>query len=162
MNIYSIPFPNTKKIDHFIAHVSAKEAVDFAQLANKFHYERQHQTMFLKVGDWALLRLHKGYKIPSTMGVTKKLTQQYVGPLKVLARVGRLAYRLEIPDSWLVHPVSTVAQLEPCPAPSSDPFQQPRDEHIPPFFTNPDGSVNCEIERLLTENNGCHFSTSSW
>ena len=153
---------NTQKIDHFLARTSAKEAIDFAQLSNKFHYDRHHQPMFLKVGDWALLRLHKGYKIPSTLGITKKLTQQYVGPFKVLQRVGRLAYKLDIPDSWLVHPVFTIAQLEPCPDPTKDPFNRPRDEHIPPISTNEDGTINCEVERLLNKRvfkKGKGFST---
>ena len=143
---------NNQKIDHFLARISAKEAIDLAQVSNKFHYDRKHQPMFLRVGDWALLRLHKGYKIPSTLGVTKKLTQQYVGPFQVLQRVGRLAYKLDIPDSWLVHPVFTIAQLEPCPDPNKDPFERPNKHiHIPPVSTNEDGSINCEIERLLNK-----------
>ena len=72
--------------------------MSFAQMNNKRHYDRRHQPMYLKVGEWALVRLHKGYEIPSTLGVTKKLTDQYVGPFKVLEKVGKLAYRLEIPD----------------------------------------------------------------
>ena len=78
--------------------------------------------MFLNFGDWAMLRLHKGYKIPSTLGVTTKLTQQYLGPFKVVERFGKLAYKLAVPVAWQVHPVFVVAQLEPCFAPQDDPF----------------------------------------
>ena len=58
--------------------------------------------MFLDVGDWTLLRLHKGFKIPSTLEVTKRVTQHYLGPLQVLEHVGRLPYKLDIPEDWLI------------------------------------------------------------
>ena len=139
------------EVDHIRARVTAKDAIDFAQMSNKFHYDRKHQPMYLKVGDWALLRLHKGYKIPSTLGVTKKLAQQYVGPFRVLERMGKLAYKLEVPEDWLVYPVFTIAQLEPCPPPEEDPFQRPRPQYISPVSTNKDGSGNYEILRLLNK-----------
>ena len=55
--------------------------------------------MFLKVSNYTVLQLHKGYLIPSTLGLTKKLSQQYVGPFRVSERIGCLAYRLEIPNN---------------------------------------------------------------
>lgn len=85
--------------------------------------------IFLDVGDWTLLRLHKGYKIPFTLGVTKKLTQHYVGPFQVLERVGRPAYKLDIPEGWLIHSVFTVAQLDPRPNPAYDPFKLPKERN---------------------------------
>ena len=83
--------------------------------------------------------------------MTRKLTQQYVGPFQISKRVGRLAYKLEIPDGWLVHPVFSIAQLEPCPSPGSDPFVRSTQHHIPPVSTNEDGSINYKIERLLNK-----------
>lgn len=138
-------------VDHVKARVTAKDAIDFAQMTDKFHYDCRHQPMFLKVGNWALLRLYRGYKIPATMKITKKLTQQYVGPFKVLARVGRLAYRLGVPEDWLVYLVFTIAQLEPSPAPGDDLFERPRPQHIPLVSTNDDSSGNYEIKRLLNK-----------
>lgn len=67
----------------------------------------------MKVGEWAMLRLHKGYSLPSTVGITKKLTQQYVGPFLILERIGRLAYKLDITPDWRIYPVFSVVQLEP-------------------------------------------------
>ena len=134
--------------NHFLARTTAADAISFAQMANKFHYDRKHQPMFLKVGDWALLRLHKGYSIPSTLGVTTKLAQQYVGPFKVTERVGRLAYRLAVPEDWKVHPVFTIAQLEPAPAPTDDPYDRPRPTH--PQAVSADGQ-EYDVERLLNK-----------
>ena len=88
--------------------------------------------------------------IPPTLGVTKRLTQQYVGPFKIIQRIGRLAYNLDIPHDWRIHPVYTVAQLEPA---AADRYQRPRPDH--PGSTFAEGDTNAyksfEIERLLNK-----------
>ena len=63
-------------------------------------------------------------QIPVNDSVTKKPGQQYAGPFKVLRRVGRLAYELEIPMHRRVHPVFTVTMLEPTPG-TPHPFGRP-------------------------------------
>ena len=140
-------------IDHDIARIEAQDALAYAQMNQKYHYDRSHTPMFLKVGDYALIRLHKGYKIPSTAKVTHKLGQQYVGPFPVLQKIGRLAYRLDIPTIWPIHPVFTIAQLEPGPPPSEDPFRRPRPDH--PDSVHVEGDTDqyksWELERLLSK-----------
>lgn len=37
----------------------------------------------MKVKDWTILKLYKGYSIFSSFGVTKKLTQQYIDLFQV-------------------------------------------------------------------------------
>ena len=61
--------------DALAARTDVAEAVSFALLNQKVTYNRKHQSLFMKVGEWAMLRLYKGYSIPATTGVTKKLTQ---------------------------------------------------------------------------------------
>ncbi len=80
----------------------------------------------MKVGDWAILKLHKDYSIPFSVKITKKLTQQYIGPFQIIKKVGRLAYKLDVPSDWRIHPVFSMAQFEPAPDPAKDPFQRPR------------------------------------
>lgn len=81
----------------FQARADVVNAISFILTNQKAHYNRKHQPLFLQVGDWAMLKLHKGYSIPFSLGVIKKLTQQYVGPFRVLKRVGRLVYKLDVP-----------------------------------------------------------------
>ena len=98
-----------------------------------------------------MLKLHKGYSIPSSTGVTKKLTQHYVGPFHVLEKVGRLAYKLDVPLDWRVHLVFSVAQFEPAPSPTDNPFNRLR-PHIPPAVFvdgNTDASKSFEVEHCL-------------
>ncbi len=139
--------------DKAVARVTARDAVSFAQINNKRHYDRRHQPMFLQAGEWAVVRLHRGYEIPSTLGVTKKLTDQYVGPFKVLEKVGNLAYRLEVPDHWKIHPVFTIAQLEPAPDPNADPYDRPRPDHPDSVFVEGDTDTmkSYLVERLLNK-----------
>ena len=50
-----------------------------------------------------MLKLHKEYSILFSAGVIKKFTQQYVGPFRVLEKVGWLAYKLDVLFDWKVH-----------------------------------------------------------
>lgn len=58
----------------FQARDDVADAISFALTNQKAYYDRKHQPLFLKVGNWVILRLYKGYSIPSSFGVTKKLT----------------------------------------------------------------------------------------
>jgi hypothetical protein len=45
-------------------------------------------------------------------GISGKLSPRYIGPFSILARVGSLAYRLQLPESMAgVHPVFHVSML---------------------------------------------------
>jgi hypothetical protein len=47
--------------------------------------------------------------------VKGKLAPCFVGPYKILKRIGKLAYKLELPDNLdIVHPVFHVFQLRKC------------------------------------------------
>lgn len=59
--------------------IESVNAIFFAMANQKTYSDRKHQPLFMKKGKWAILCLHKGYSIPATLGMTKKLTQQYVG-----------------------------------------------------------------------------------
>ena len=97
-----------------------------------------------------MLRLHKGYNIPANELTGKKYGQQFVGPFKVLERVGKLAYRLAVPNHWQIYPVFTVAQLEPCPDPNTDPYKRARPDYPPAVNVDHEGE-QWEIERLLNK-----------
>ena len=152
---YKLP---TKK-----ARISAANAISFAQMSQKFHYNRRHQAMFIKPGDRAYLRLYKGYLIPANAGVKKVLSQQYVGPFDIIRRVGSQAYKLRLPDYWRIHPVISVAMLEPAP-PGNNPYDRPVPDH--PELVHVEGDTkhfrSYEIERLINRQiirKGRGFST---
>ena len=43
---------------------------------------------------------------------SRKFLSKYVGPFKILKRIGHLAYRLELPPKWKIHPVFHVSLLK--------------------------------------------------
>ena len=53
------------------------------------------------------------------------MAPRYIGPYRVLKKVGAVAYRLELPEGMLdIHPVFHVSQLRRC-------LKVPEKEHVP-------------------------------
>ena len=101
----------------------AESSIAWANAMAKHYYDAKHKPITFENGQNVFLKLHHGYSIPGL--ANRKLSQQRAGPFKVLAKVGRLAYRLELPPVMKIHPVISVAQLEPAPT-TSDPYNRLR------------------------------------
>src|SRR5947209_2435488 len=97
---FAINYTTNPDIDFPTARIDAADALDLAAINMKYYYDRRHTAMFLAPSNWALLRLHKGYNIPSEYN--PKLSQQYAGPFKILEKVGRLAYCLLLLEHWRI------------------------------------------------------------
>lgn len=126
--LYQSAFP--VQADYRPAQVDAADAIKFAAMYMKNSYDAKHKPIFFKVGDFVSLRLHRGYNVPGIQGRNTKIEQQFAGPFRILERIGRLAYRIELPPAMKIHPVISVAHLEPCPDPAKDPFGRPFAQNI--------------------------------
>lgn len=104
--------------------IDAADTIKFAAMFIKDQYNNKHKSMFFNVSNFVALRLHRGYNVTGIKGNTKIL-QQFAGPFKILKRIGKLAYRVELPPGIKIHPVISVAHLEPYPDPAKDPYQRP-------------------------------------
>jgi hypothetical protein len=117
---------------------SAKASLRLAADRYKSNADRHRRDVTLEVGQSVLLNAknihlrHQG---------TRKLLPRWLGPFKVLERVGPVAYRLELPASLPVHPVFHVSLLQTY---RSDGRTQP-----PPPPAEVDGAVEYEVEELL-------------
>nr|GFD54176.1 putative reverse transcriptase domain-containing protein [Tanacetum cinerariifolium] len=77
--------------------IQIKKRIQAAQDRQKSYADRRHKPLELEVGDKVMLKVSpwKGVK---RFGKRGKLNPRYIGPFKILAKVGTLAYRLELPE----------------------------------------------------------------
>lgn len=130
--------------------LEVSDSIAHSQIIAKEMYDKHHKPLDMKVGEWALLRLHKGYDIPSTKILGPKLSQQFDGPFEILEKVGNLAYKLKLPSHWKIWPVFSVAYLEPHPASSENPYHRTPPPPKPVFVEGDTDQVKSfEIERIL-------------
>ena len=129
----------------------ADDAMAFASISMKARYDSKHLALELKKGDSVFLKLHHGYSIPGVS--SRKLSQQRVGPFKVLDKVGNHTYRLELPPLMRIHPVISVAQLEPTAttkAGTSDRYGRKINEEPPPVRNEADLEEDeYSVERVI-------------
>lgn len=100
-------------------------AMDFAIARAKRIYDAKYKAIEYSVGDEVYIRLHHGYNLPGKPG--RKFSQQRSGLFKIIKRIGRLVYELDLPKEMRIHPVLSVEYLSPAPD-GSDPW----DRRTPP------------------------------
>lgn len=133
----------------FSPRYDAEQALRLAAVIMKNAYDRNHMHIAFNPGDQVYIRLFDGYNIAANVGRPKKFAQHYAGPFCVVKHVGHLAYQLELPPTWSIHPVFTVAMLEPAPT-SADPFHRSMPEPGPTADDRfPLDNDRFEIERLI-------------
>ncbi|KAD7479605.1 hypothetical protein E3N88_02741 [Mikania micrantha] len=96
------------QIDQIRAHLKA------AQDRQKSYADKRRRPIEFQVGDLVLL------KVSPWKGVIRfrkrgKLSPRFIGPFKIIARVGNVAYRLELPEKLkLIHNTFHVSYLRKC------------------------------------------------
>ncbi len=103
----------------------AIDALAFAAAEMKIRYDERHKLLIMEPGDKAYVKLHHGYKLPGLENA--KLSNQRTGPFPILRQWGNLTYELDLPKLWKIHPVISVAMLEPA-SKGEDPYRRPREE----------------------------------
>jgi hypothetical protein len=75
--------------------------------ADKHRSEREFQ-----VGDLVYLKVQPYVQVSLTPRSYQKLAFQFFGPYKILQRIGKVAYKLDLPDHAKIHNVVHVSQLK--------------------------------------------------
>ena len=97
-----------------------RDRLKVAQSRQKSYADTKRKEVTYEVGDRAYLRVSplQGVK---RFGVKGKLAPRFVGPYRVLERMGEVAYKLELPEALSgVHDVFHVSQLKKCHAEMAD------------------------------------------
>nr|GEZ67936.1 putative reverse transcriptase domain-containing protein [Tanacetum cinerariifolium] len=85
-----------------------------ARSRQKSYADTRLKPLKFKVGDMVLLKVSP-WKGAVRFGKHEKLTPCYIGPFKILAKVGRVAYTLELPEELKgIHSTFHVSNLNKC------------------------------------------------
>ena len=117
------------------------DAIKLAQAKMAARYDAKHRTPDLQ--GYVYLKLAKtgtnGYHVPRHSSLSTKK----IGPYKILEKISRLAYKLELPKSMKIHPVISVAHLEQA---RMDPYER---EIPPPEPIVVEGNDQYVVERII-------------
>ncbi|KAJ5689575.1 hypothetical protein N7462_003967 [Penicillium macrosclerotiorum] len=141
----------------FQARVDAEQSLAYAAMKMKTYFDKKHKPIHFQAGEWVYLKLSTdttdpGYSIPANADKPRKFKQRYLGRFQILHRVGRLAYKLKLPDSWQRHPVISVEHLEKCPQ-GPDPWDRQADNghHMPTDDERFPDEERYEVAKILAK-----------
>nr|GEX40817.1 putative reverse transcriptase domain-containing protein [Tanacetum cinerariifolium] len=130
--------------------VQIKQRIQAARDRQKSYADVRRKPLEFQVGDRVMLKVSP-WKRVVRFGKRGKLNQRYIGPFKVLAKVGTVAYKLELPQQLSrVHSTFHVSNLKKCL--SDEPLAILLDEvHIDDklrFIEEPVEIMDREVKRL--------------
>ncbi|GKF39511.1 hypothetical protein Tco_0119572, partial [Tanacetum coccineum] len=115
-----IIYETTEKI------IQIKKRIQAARDRKKSYADRRRKPLKFEVGDKVMLKVSP-WKGVIHFGKRGKLNPRYIGPFKILAKMGTVAYRLELPEKLnRVHSTFHVSNLKKCF--SDEPLAVPLDE----------------------------------
>ncbi|KAK4278290.1 hypothetical protein QN277_016155 [Acacia crassicarpa] len=127
------------------AEVTRSYLVKAAKRMKKFA-DRKRRASEYHVGDKVMVKL-----LPQQFKVFRKvhkgLIRKYVGPYKIVGKVGKVSYKLDLPSNLKIHPVFHVSMLKPFHEDKDDP-DRAISTRAPPTMTK---SFDREIEEVLAD-----------
>ncbi|GJZ21606.1 putative reverse transcriptase domain-containing protein, partial [Tanacetum coccineum] len=94
--------------------IQIKERLKTARSRQKSYADKRRKPLEFKVGDRVLLKVSP-WKGVVRFGKKGKLAPRYVGPFEIVERVGKVAYRLKLPQELsCVHDTFHVSNLKKC------------------------------------------------
>ncbi|GAU38891.1 hypothetical protein TSUD_67540 [Trifolium subterraneum] len=110
-----------------------------AQTRMKYFADQKRRDVSFDVNSWVYVKLRPYRQKTATSSAYTKLFPHYYGPFKVLARIGHVAYHLELPASSKIHPVFHCSLLKPHQGPldttTNSPILPPASVHNHPIIS---------------------------
>nr|GFB53852.1 putative reverse transcriptase domain-containing protein [Tanacetum cinerariifolium] len=132
--------------------VQIKQRIQAASDRQKSYVDLKRKPMEFQVGDKVMLKVSP-WKGVVRFGKRGKLNPRYVGPFRVIARVGSVAYKLDLPEELSrVHNTFHLSNLKKCYA--NEPLAVPLDglhfDDKLQFVEEPVEIMDREVKRLRT------------
>ncbi|GKC95042.1 putative reverse transcriptase domain-containing protein [Tanacetum coccineum] len=130
--------------------IQIKHCLQASRDRQKSYVDKRRKPLEFQVGDEVMLKVSP-WKGVIRFGKRGKQNPRYIGPFKILTKVGMVAYRLELPEQLSrVHSTFHVSNLNKCL--SDEPLAIPLDEiHVDDklnFIEEPVEIMDCEVKRL--------------
>ncbi|GJW50207.1 putative reverse transcriptase domain-containing protein [Tanacetum coccineum] len=130
--------------------IQIKHRLQASRDQQRSYADKRRKPLEFQVGDKVMLKVSP-WKGVIRFGKRGKLNPRYIGPFKILAKVGTVAYRLELPKKLSrVHSTFHVSNLKKCL--SDEPLAIPLDEiHVDDklnFIEEPIEIMDREVKRL--------------
>ena len=112
----------------------------------KHQADKDRANKTLEVGKWALVKLQLFRQQSLAKRINKKVFAKSFGPFMVLAKIGTVAYKLQLLEALNIHPVLLISQLK-------EKFQEQTIQSTMPS-TNEHGFINAEPVAVLIKKLG--------
>ncbi|GJS83925.1 putative reverse transcriptase domain-containing protein [Tanacetum coccineum] len=130
--------------------VQIKSHIQAARDRQKSYADVRRKPLEFQVGDKVMLKVSP-WKGVIRFGKRGKLNPRYIGPFKIIAKVGTVAYRLELPERLSrVHSTFHVSKLKKCMAdePLAIPLDEIQVDDKLNFIEEPVEIMDREVKRL--------------
>ena len=119
----------------------------------KRHYDDKHTSIYMRKNDYVFIKLHHNYDISFIAIFKSKYSQQYVKSFRILKRIDKLIYRLDLFNHWRIHSILFIAQLKSCFDSTTNSFSRSRSNHSNFVFVkkNIERVKSYEIEKLINK-----------
>ncbi|GJW87016.1 putative reverse transcriptase domain-containing protein [Tanacetum coccineum] len=130
--------------------IQIKNRIQAARDRQKSYADVRRKPLEFQVGDMVMLKVSP-WKAVRRFGKREKLNPRYIGSFKILAKVGTVAYRLELPEQLSkVHSTFHMSNLKKC---LSDktlvfPLDEIQIDDKPYFVEEPVEIIDREVKRL--------------
>ncbi len=89
-----------------------KDRLQIAQNRMKQQADKHRKEKVYSMGDWVYLKLQPYRQGSLTMRGNPKLSARYYDPFEIIERIGKVAYKLSLPEESRIHHVFHISQLK--------------------------------------------------